>query len=111
MALTETANRETAAEGTTYSNVPNVDKLSGSPMGLVCLHLGLLQHSELFAAPAGTATAGKLDGAIPTVSRYPSDQLALWSDLQKHLWIARFRYLQGGAHHNRAEPRKTQCFL
>lgn len=65
MALAETANRETAVEGTTYSSGPNVDKLSGSPTGLVCLHLGLLQ---LFAAPVDAMTAGKLDGAIPTVS-------------------------------------------
>lgn len=70
MALAETANRETAAEGTTYSNGPNVDKLSGSPTGLVCLHLGLLQHSELFAAP-GDTTAGQLDGAILTVPVTP----------------------------------------
>lgn len=69
MALAGTATRETAAEGTTYSNV---DKLSGSPTGLVCLHLGLLKHSELFAAPVDT-TAGQLDGAILTVPCYSSD--------------------------------------
>lgn len=70
MALTVSANREAAAEGTPYSNGPNVDKLSGSPVGLVCLHPGLLQHPGPSSAPVDTQTAGKLDGG-------PSDSIPL----------------------------------
>ena len=72
MALAETANRETAAEGTTYSNGPNGDKLSGSPMGLVGLHLGLLETS---AAPVDTTTAG--NSYSNNYYCYSSDPLAL----------------------------------
>lgn len=73
MALAETANRETAAEGTTYSNGSNVDKLSGSPTDLVGLHLGLLENSDLFAAPVDTTTAGNsYSNSIPLLQRLVS---------------------------------------
>lgn len=58
MALAETANRETAAEGTTYSYGPNADKPSGSPTGPVGLPPGLLQNSELSAASVDTTRWG-----------------------------------------------------